>query len=173
MSALDHAAYLMVRKRDSASQLVYRMCEGHAVDSLMTYTFAGLADEVEDALSFKARNADPCIRPFYSRILYTWYINRGDYRNGTLACRLSCHLYIELSNVVRPLAALTMYQRARKLGIVINNNPEQFVDLAEMQLEAYLVSINALSLIDPKSAWFVLSISADSGNEVRVPTTSL
>ena len=58
------------------------MCEDHAVDRLMSYTFAGLLDEVEDALSFKARNADPRTRPFYSRILYTWYVSRGDYRNG-------------------------------------------------------------------------------------------
>lgn len=79
---LGLTAYALSRKRDSASQLVYRMCEEHAVDRLMTYTFAGLADEVEDALSFKARNADPRARPFYSRILYSWYIQRGDYRNG-------------------------------------------------------------------------------------------
>lgn len=60
------------------------MCEEHAADRLMSYNFAGLADEVEDALSFKARNADPQIRPFYSWILYTWYISQGDYRNGEL-----------------------------------------------------------------------------------------
>ena len=76
------------RKRESASQLVLKMSEEHAVDRLMTYTFAGLADEVEDALSFKARNADPRVRPFYSRILYTWYIQRGDYRNGASTSRM-------------------------------------------------------------------------------------
>ena len=58
------------------------MCEEEAVDRLMALNFAGLSDEVEDALAFKTRNADPRIRPFYSRILYTWYINKGDYRNG-------------------------------------------------------------------------------------------
>ena len=58
------------------------MCEENAVDRLMALNFAGLADEVEDALAFKARNADPRVRPFYSRILYTWYISRGDYRSG-------------------------------------------------------------------------------------------
>lgn len=47
----------------------------------MTFNFAGFAEEVEDALAFKSRNADPRVRPFYSRILYTWYILRGDYRN--------------------------------------------------------------------------------------------
>jgi hypothetical protein len=62
-----------------------------------------------------------------------------------------------------------MYQRARKLGNIITSighTPEQYIALAELQLEAYLVSINALSLIDPKSAWFVLPISAETGNEV-------
>lgn len=73
------------RKRDCISQLLYRMCEENAVDRLMALNFAGLADEVEDALAFKARNADPRIRPFYSRILYTWYVSRGDYRNGESA----------------------------------------------------------------------------------------
>ena len=62
-----------------------------------------------------------------------------------------------------------MYQRARKLGGIIStigSNVAQWVGLAELQLEALLVSMNALSLIDPKSAWFVLPISAENGNEV-------
>ncbi len=80
-------AYPAFRRRDFTSHLVYRMCEDHAVDRLMALNFAGLSDEVEEALSFKARNADPRIRPFYSRILYTWYISRGDYRNGECAMR--------------------------------------------------------------------------------------
>jgi nuclear pore complex protein Nup160 len=48
----------------------------------MSFNFAGLADEVQDALAFKARNVDPRVLPAWSRILYTWYIRRGDYRNG-------------------------------------------------------------------------------------------
>ena len=75
------------RKRECIGPLVYRMCEEHAVDRLMSYNFAGLAGEVEDALSFKARHADPTARPFYSRILYTWYTSRGDYRNGECTFR--------------------------------------------------------------------------------------
>lgn len=76
------------------------------------------------------------------------------------------HILHIADNATRRLAALTMYQRARKLGNISSNGPEQFLNLAELQLEAYLVSINALSLIDPKSAWFVLPISAETGNEV-------
>lgn len=59
------------------------MCEENAVEKLASFNFAGFNTEVEDALSFNARNADPRIRPFYSRIIYTWYITRGDYRNGS------------------------------------------------------------------------------------------
>lgn len=58
------------------------MCEENAVQKLMNFDFVGIASEVEAALAFKARNADPRLRPSYSRILYTWYTRRGDYRNG-------------------------------------------------------------------------------------------
>ncbi|KAI0356677.1 hypothetical protein OH77DRAFT_1423630 [Trametes cingulata] len=131
-------------KRECTSQLLYRMCEENAVDRLMALNFAGLADEVEDALAFKARNADPRIRPFYSRILYTWYVSRGDYRN----------------------AALTMYQRARKLAALMGD-PATFVELAELQLEAYLVAMNSLSLVDPKNQWITLPVMAETGHEPR------
>ncbi|TFK87436.1 hypothetical protein K466DRAFT_663014 [Polyporus arcularius HHB13444] len=131
-------------KRDCISQLLYRMCEENAVDRLMALNFAGLADEVEDALAFKARNADPRIRPFYSRILYTWYVSRGDYRN----------------------AALTMYQRARKLAAIMGD-ASAFAELAELQLEAYVVAMNSLALVDPKSQWITLPITAETGHEPR------
>ena len=58
------------------------MCEDNAMETIMSFNFAGIADEVEDALSFKARNVDPRLQPSYSSILYTWYTRRGDHRNG-------------------------------------------------------------------------------------------
>ncbi|KAK1217352.1 hypothetical protein PQX77_019987 [Marasmius sp. AFHP31] len=134
-----------VQKRESISHIVYKMCDHHHVNQLMNFNFAGFADEVEDALAFKARNIDPRSQPRYSHILYSWYLARGDYRN----------------------AALTMYQRARKLQILASSNPSLFTTLAQDQLEAYMVSMNALSLTDSKSAWFILPGSADSENEPR------
>ena len=62
------------RKRDCISQLVYRMCEDNAADVLMK--FAGMADEVEGTLAFEAQNVDRLIQPSYSRIIYTWFIQR-------------------------------------------------------------------------------------------------
>jgi hypothetical protein len=64
-------------------------------------------------------------------------------------------------------AALVMYQRARKLQNLIND-PTSFSSLAEAQLEAYVIAINALSLVDAKNAWVVLSVPPESAHEVRV-----
>ncbi|KAF9481999.1 hypothetical protein BDN70DRAFT_875624 [Pholiota conissans] len=123
------------QKQECASQLAIRMCEENAVQKLMNFSFAGTAAEVEAALAFKARNADPRVKPSYSRILYTWYIRRGDYRN----------------------ASLTMYQRARKLQDVITD-VTSFIALAEDQLEALSVAVNALNLVDEKNTWVLMPI---------------
>ncbi len=50
-----------------------------------------------------------------------------------------------------------MYQRARKLAVLSNTNePAQYFSLAEQQLEALVVSSNALALLDQKDAWIIL-----------------
>ncbi|KAE9395644.1 hypothetical protein BT96DRAFT_997448 [Gymnopus androsaceus JB14] len=115
-----------------------------------SFNFAGYADEVEDALSFKARNADPLVHPSYARILYSWFLLRGDYRN----------------------AALTMYQRARKLQGLMIKDPSLMARLATEQLESYMISMNALSLADSKNLWFLLPGSVDTANERRRQITS-
>ncbi|KAK0206120.1 nucleoporin Nup120/160-domain-containing protein [Desarmillaria ectypa] len=131
------------QKRESVSQLVYRMCEDNAAQKLMTFNFTGFADEVEDALSFKVRNADPRSRPNYSRILYGWYTSRSDHKN----------------------AALTMYQRARKLREFLNADSP--ASLADDVLQSYLLAINSLSLADPQNAWILIPGSVDSEHEPR------
>ncbi|KAJ7283368.1 nucleoporin Nup120/160-domain-containing protein [Mycena rebaudengoi] len=124
------------QKRECVAQLVYRMCEGNAVEKLMSFNFTGFADEVEEALAFKARNVDPRIHPSYSRILYSWHTFRGAYRD----------------------AALVMYQRARKYQDLIASDVSLWTTLAGHQQEAYMVAINSLSLVDPKNAWFLLPV---------------
>ncbi|KIJ26033.1 hypothetical protein M422DRAFT_236708 [Sphaerobolus stellatus SS14] len=132
--ALVTAPYETI-KREAVSQLVQAMCEASAVDRLLSLNFVGLPNEVESALSFKVRNADPLHRPMYHQVLYAWYVFRGDLRN----------------------AAATMYQHARRLDPLLDSSPH-FVEIANLQLESYLVALNALSLIDPKSAWISLPI---------------
>lgn len=131
------------QKRESVSQLVYRMCEDNAAQKLMTFNFMGFADEVEDAVSFKVRNTDPRSRPNYSKILYGWYTSRSDHKN----------------------AALTMYQRARKLRELLN--ADSSTSLAGDALQSYLLAINSLSLVDPKNAWILIPGSVDSEHEPR------
>ena len=139
------------------------MCEENAVEKLVSFNFAGFNTEVEDALSFNARNADPRVRPFYSRILYTWYITRGDYRNGSsLPSTLS---FATLCNT-RISAALVMYQRARKLG-TLATEPSDFAPMAELQMEAYLGAMNALSLVDQKAAWITIPLTTEPDYLVR------
>lgn len=58
-----------------------------------------------------------------------------------------------------------MYQRARKLATLIGD-PVNFINLAELQLEAYVVSMNALALIDQKNASIVMPVTAETGHEV-------
>lgn len=62
-------------------------------------------------------------------------------------------------------AAMTMYQRARKLSSLAGDLAE-FHTLADLQMESYLVSINALSLVDSKNAWFVMPASDWGEREV-------
>lgn len=119
----------------------------------MSFNFVGISDEVESALSFKARNADPRVQPFYSRILYTWYVTHGDYRNGEPARVRRLPIIDTFS------AALAMYQRARKLAALSNAiDSTQYFPLVEQQLEALIISSNALALLDQKDAWIVLPL---------------
>jgi nuclear pore complex protein Nup160 len=153
----------LFRKRECVAQLVYRMCEDDAVEKLISFNFARFADEIQDALAFKARNVDPRARPFYSRILYAWFVFRGDYRNGRCCwpvCGMCCYL------ISTNIAALSMYQRARSLQDLIIDT-STFIYLAEEQLEAYMAAINALCLLDRKSAWIAMPISRNAGSQVK------
>ena len=69
------------------------------------------------------------------------------------------------------LAAMIMYQRARKLGS-LRAAPEDFLAISELQLEAYAVSINSLSLVDEKCAWFTMPVSSENSVEVRFEVDS-
>lgn len=66
----------------------------------------------------------------------------------------------------RILAALVMYQRAGKLAILAAE-PSNFVPMAELQIEAYLGAVNALSLVDQKVAWIAIPLVNESDYIVR------
>jgi len=61
-----------------------------------------------------------------------------------------------------------MYQRARKLA-TLATEPSNFVPMAELQIEAYLAAVNALSLVDQKVAWIAIPLAAEPDYVVRRP----
>lgn len=130
----------------------------------MAFNFAGMAEDVGEALSFEARNADPRDRPFYSRILYSWFVGKGDYRNGEFT---SYCMIMREAQLAPWLAAFTMYQRARKLVYLMGKSQET-LELAELAGEAYVVAINALSMLDPKNAWIILPLAPESDDKVNI-----
>lgn len=137
------------------------MCEDNAFENLIGFNFAGFSDEVENALAFKSRNSDPRVKPYYSQILYSWYISRSDYRNGEL-------IYdVKDDDLNSFAAALTMYLRSRKIQD-LGNDTSGVIELAEQQREACMIAINALSLLSRPSAWFTIPLVADTGREVSL-----
>jgi len=140
------------------------MCEADAVDRLLALNFVSFSEDVESALSFKARNADPLARPIYSNVLYSWFSQRGDFRSGETSTLFACLI---LANRF-VAAARTMYLQARKLGDKISD-ADDYELLSTMQIQALLVAINSLSLVEPRNAWFTIPLAADTGREVRKP----
>lgn len=58
-----------------------------------------------------------------------------------------------------------MVQYARRLSSHMKSS-QYFVVLSEMQAHAYLVAMNALSLIDPKNAWISMPIAPEVASQV-------
>lgn len=127
--------------------------------------FSGLSKAVEEALSFKVRNADPRQAPNYPQILYTWYVSRSDFRSGKLAPRF---MNASWAPDCPPKAAMTMYMCSQKLSEV-RREPGDDIDVLEQELEALTTAINALSLVEPTSAWFSYPTLSRTIREVCAP----
>ena len=81
IAALSSTPHLDLRK-ECLAQLISVMCEHNEVGRLNALGFVGCQKEVEDLLSYKARNSDPFRFPNYYKVLYSWHTARGDYRSG-------------------------------------------------------------------------------------------
>ena len=62
-----------------------------------------------------------------------------------------------------------MYQRARKLHDLIVRTPSLLSSLAHEELEAYLIAMNALSLVDEKNAWILVPGILETAHPVCHP----
>ncbi|KAJ2771869.1 hypothetical protein IWQ56_001615 [Coemansia nantahalensis] len=125
---------------DCLRHLVGVLCEqAGGVAILCRLSFIGLQEEVERNLLFKAHHGDPLATPSYYKILYSFHVYRGNYRN----------------------AASAMYQYARRLAAVLRSSSGCDVErlLAE-QSQALLACANGLSIVDRQYTWVVVGRQA-------------
>ncbi|KAJ2503469.1 hypothetical protein GGH96_000259 [Coemansia sp. RSA 1972] len=118
------------------------LCERDNVAMLCRLSFPGLQEEIEHSLLFKARHSDLLARPCYYKILYSFHVYRGNYRN----------------------AASAMYQYARRLGTAIRQSGDVARLLVE-QGQALLACVNGLTIVDREYAWVVVSHQSDDAGE--------
>ncbi|KAJ1818307.1 hypothetical protein LPJ75_001481, partial [Coemansia sp. RSA 2598] len=120
---------------DCLRHLISVLCErDQGISVLCRLTFPGLQEEIERTLLFKARHSDLLVpRPNYYKILYSFHIYRGNYRN----------------------AASAMYQYARRLSTLMLTAGD-VSELLVSQGQALLACISGLSLVDRQSAWVVV-----------------
>ncbi|KAJ2029445.1 hypothetical protein IWW57_001715 [Coemansia sp. S610] len=122
------------QQQDCLRLLVSVLCEREGgVATLCRLSFPGLHEHVEQNLLFKARHCDLLAKPNYFRILYSFHVFRGNYRN----------------------AASAMYQYARRLSALMLHTGDVARILAE-QGQALLACVNGLSLVDAQYAWVVV-----------------
>ncbi|KAJ2400089.1 hypothetical protein GGI23_002253, partial [Coemansia sp. RSA 2559] len=123
-------------QQDCLRHLIGVLCErdGGVAVLCRRLSFAGLQEDVERSLLFKARHSDVLVaRPNYYKILYSFHVHRGNYRN----------------------AASAMYQYARRLSTHMLYGGDVGSSLAE-QAQALLACINGLGLVDKRYAWVVV-----------------
>lgn len=133
-------------RRDCVRTLISTMCEsGEAsIAQLLKFTFAGLQTEVERNLSFKARNSDPTASPNYYMILYSYHVERGDYKSAGAVMYQQAHRLFEQQRRID--------HREHSASL------DAYVALSIQQARSYLAATNSLALLSPADAWF-----ADAG----------
>lgn len=141
------------RREGFIRHLIGVMCDRAEIDRLTRLNFVGYQADVENTLSFKARNSDPIGWPNYSKVLYSWHVFRGDYRSGSFIylVPVDCRL-------IYSKAGEAMFKQARRLN-EIQCRPEEYIDFATEEAQCYLAAINCLSLVDPGSAWVAMPAS--------------
>jgi hypothetical protein len=101
------------------------------VPLLLTYPFAGLYKEADEVLANMAKKTlNMSVQPQYHKVLYTWRINKDDYR-GAAQC------------------AFDRLERL-KTDSEVTRNPED-----RRLVEAYLLLINTLVCVGKDEAWVI------------------
>ncbi|KAJ2100212.1 hypothetical protein GGI09_002385 [Coemansia sp. S100] len=151
-NSYEQAYMAMMANPDQKQQLgclrhlISVLCEREGgVATLCRLSFPGLHEHVEENLLFKARHSDLLAKPNYFRILYSFHVYRGNYRN----------------------AASAMYQYARRLAALMLHTGDVQRILVE-QGQALLACVNGLSLVDAQYAWVVVGRQQGAADSIEV-----
>lgn len=87
------------------------MCDQGQSSKLLALPFAGMKEELERQLEFRAWNSDPRASPSYPCLLYSLLVSRGDYRKGVLPARaLNLRKMLMSVWMQRPLPCIRMQE---------------------------------------------------------------
>jgi nuclear pore complex protein Nup160 len=152
--------------------LINAMCHDNEVQRLLRLSFIGFEDVIENELVFKARNSDPLAFPNYHQVLYAYYMQRKNYKDGTSAFASPgawrrCNT---LTGYFSIPAGITMYQQGRRLGEHLHLGSDDFFAVAAFQAQCYLAAISAFSEVRPEHAWATLPVTNQSMLTTQVST---
>lgn len=114
-------------------KLVDKMCETYHNSELVSLTFPGMQQEVDDILSLRCKTIMDVMHAFpYHQVLYSWRIKHNNYRG----------------------AASVILDKIQKLRLAGEGDQIAGEDVLDTPVtKQYLLLINALSCVDPKQAW--------------------
>jgi nuclear pore complex protein Nup160 len=124
-----------VRRKDCLRRFIVVLCECGRVKELCSFPYVGLQDEVVSLIELRARSSDLSNGVFYD-LLYSFHITRRSFRR----------------------AAFAMYEYATRLAHELND-----LQSLQKQGKCYLAAMNALRVVEKKSAWIVRPSEWDVG----------
>ena len=115
------------RRKDCMKRFVIELCNQKKYKLLCTFSYSGVEKDIEDVLESRARSVSVTTGNYYS-LLHSFYSNRGNYRR----------------------AAVAMYECVMRLDGEMATLP-----ILQKQAKCYLAAINALYLVEEKSAFVI------------------
>ncbi|XP_062521773.1 nuclear pore complex protein Nup160-like isoform X2 [Corticium candelabrum] len=124
-----------VRRKDCLYRFIAVLCEQGRFKEVCSFPYVGLQDEVVSLIELRAQSSDVTTGVFYD-LLYSFHITRRSFRR----------------------AAFSMYEYATRLSRERNN-----LQSLQKQAKCYLAAMNALHIVERKSAWIIRPTEWDAG----------
>ena len=155
MTAMHTDVGRTARRRDCLRHLVAVMCDSGAVETLLGYGFVGMHAELEQTLSFRARNSHPLAVPDHYKILYAFHTSRSNYRSGW---SLESDVERQNTDILAFSAAAIMYQKAYRLAA--SSGEIGAPEAITAQCQSYLIAADALGLMAEDKQFIEVEVDA-------------